>query len=267
MATYSTGESKDISFRWGVPESSASSGQGDIYFQFDASEEYAWVGLGIGQRMAGSQMFIIYQDGEGNVTLSTRQGKGHVMPQYTERTDVELLAGSGLVNGKMVANVKCSACDGLDLGGSNGWIAGWKKGGSLDTTNVEANINEHDEEDEFQVNFAQARISTDANPFLGNSVDNPPTPAPGQSGGDSDESESGGVSGSVLVAHGITMAIAFVIMYPLGSALMPLIGKWYLHAASQGVAYLLMWVGFATGYVYAEYEGYVSDDCPLKAFE
>ena len=109
LATYSPGPSYSV----GVPSSSSisSSSTGSIYFQLSASTSYQWVSLGIGTQMAGATMFIMYADGNGNVTLSARAGgAGHVEPQVdsTLTSGVELLAGSGIVGGKMIANVKCS---------------------------------------------------------------------------------------------------------------------------------------------------------------
>ena len=61
--------------------------------------------------MAGSTIFAMYQDGKGNVTISARDGgAGHVEPQFDSAifAGVELLAGSGVVNGVMTANVRCA---------------------------------------------------------------------------------------------------------------------------------------------------------------
>jgi hypothetical protein len=59
--------------------------------------------------MAQATIFVMYADGNGNITLSGRAGTGHVMPQLdtTLMEGVTLLPGSGIVDGKMVANVKC----------------------------------------------------------------------------------------------------------------------------------------------------------------
>lgn len=70
---------------------------------------YNWIGLGIGSKMSGSAMFIIYADGKGNVTLSPRKGTGHVEPKYDSTMKVQLLAGSGVVGGNLVANILCQS--------------------------------------------------------------------------------------------------------------------------------------------------------------
>lgn len=58
--------------------------------------------------MSGSNIFVLYQDASGtNVTLSPRLGTGHQQPNYNSAADVTLLAGSGVSNGMMTANVRC----------------------------------------------------------------------------------------------------------------------------------------------------------------
>jgi len=58
--------------------------------------------------MAGSNFMIIYADGTGsNVTLSPRLASGNVQPTYNSAANMTLLAGSGISNGVMTANILC----------------------------------------------------------------------------------------------------------------------------------------------------------------
>jgi hypothetical protein len=60
--------------------------------------------------MAGAHIFVMYADGNGNVTVSARDGnQGHVEPQFDSSvmSGVTLLEGSGIVGDNMIANVKC----------------------------------------------------------------------------------------------------------------------------------------------------------------
>jgi len=57
--------------------------------------------------MAGSNIFVVYTSGDGNVTLSPRLASGYTQPDYNGDAQVTLLEGSGVSNGKMIANVKC----------------------------------------------------------------------------------------------------------------------------------------------------------------
>ena len=97
----------DVCFKLNIPESTASSGNGDIFFQISAPSDYEWAALGQGTGMPGSQIFVIYTSGDGNVTLSPRLGTGTVEPQFNSDAQVTLLEGSGVSNGKMIANVRC----------------------------------------------------------------------------------------------------------------------------------------------------------------
>ncbi|KAG6029927.1 hypothetical protein E4U41_000228 [Claviceps citrina] len=240
--SYCAADNNEICFQWAVPEAAASSGAGNVYFQLRAPTSYAWVGLGIGSNMAGADMFVMYEDGRGNVTLSTRESPKHVMPTYRARKGVALLAGSGVVDGHMVANVRCGDCSGLtSLQGTNAWISAWKRGSSLASTSESAHIAYHDGHDAFSVDFARAAVLSDSNPFVTGSGPN--------------SSDAGGVvrtgnpSKGLLLAHGIIMSLVFLVGFPVGSMLMPLLGKWLLHASWQVVVLLLMWAGFGVGYV------------------
>ncbi|POR37821.1 Uncharacterized protein TPAR_01969 [Tolypocladium paradoxum] len=247
LASHCDGDSQHICYSWGVPESSSSSGSGNFYFRIEASIKYQWVALGTGSRMDGSDMFVVYQDGSGNVTLSTKKGHGHDMPQYSQVNGVRLLEGSGVSNNTMIANVQCGDLSGMDLTGSNSWISAWKTGSPLDSTDVGVYFNKHDGTDGFSVNFAQATISSDSNPFTNTSG------IPVNSGSGSG-AVSGGGSGNndgMVKAHGIIMTIVFLIGYPTGAFLMPVVGKWLIHAGWQVLAFAVMWIGFGIGKIAA----------------
>jgi hypothetical protein len=100
--------SGDVCFKLNIPENTASSGDGDIFFQISAPSSYEWVALGQGMRMAGSNIFVVYTSADANnVTLSPRLASGYTMPSFNGDAEVTLLEGSGVSNGKMTANVRC----------------------------------------------------------------------------------------------------------------------------------------------------------------
>jgi hypothetical protein len=100
--------STNVCFKLNIPESTASSGSGDIFFQLSAPSSYEWVALGQGDSMGGSNMFVVYTSKDGNnVTLSPRTASGNVMPTSNNAAQVTLLEGSGVSNNVMTANVKC----------------------------------------------------------------------------------------------------------------------------------------------------------------
>ena len=98
----------NICYSLAIPDSTAQSGSGDIFFSVTAPDNLQWVALGQGQGMNGANMFVFYQSGDGtNVTISPRAGVGRVQPRLNRNPQLTLLAGSGVFGGKMTANVKC----------------------------------------------------------------------------------------------------------------------------------------------------------------
>ncbi|KAH8172486.1 cytochrome domain of cellobiose dehydrogenase domain-containing protein [Sarocladium implicatum] len=209
----------DICYSAVVPSATARSGSGPIWFQIYAPTKFSWVGMGTGSSMSDSNMFLIYQDGNGNVTLSHRQASGHTMPTVPSDSSVTttLLAGSGVSDGFMVANFRCDNCttwkrtESLTLT-SDGtpMIGAWSEGESLDSTDVDESISKHTGQVRmFSFDLSAAQKSTAGNPFVGNfSV--PEEIASGganntDSGDDGDDEGAGAgqftlLSGSVAVA-------------------------------------------------------------------
>lgn len=92
-----------------VPDATAAGSQTDIYIQIEGPST-GWIGLGQGgqNEMRNSNIFIVYPDASGsNVTLSPRLGVGEIEPKYNSMAQVSLLDGSGISNGKMIANIRC----------------------------------------------------------------------------------------------------------------------------------------------------------------
>ncbi|KAK7943439.1 uncharacterized protein PG986_012552, partial [Apiospora aurea] len=281
-ATQQTCPTTDVCFAVGVPEASASSGSGNIYFQISGPTTYSWIALATGTRMADSNMFVMYQDGQGNVTISSRQGTNHQMPvEDTSSTAAKLtlLAGSGVVDGgkTMRANVACSNCNSWANGGSmqlssssTPWIAAWKAGDSLATTDKDASISRHDDYGSWSYDLTKATVASDSNPFINEQQGGGSGNGSGSGFGPNGGSGVPGGSGPGVIpsgggfssardeitrlqrAHGIIMALVFVVLYPVGSILMPLLGNWIGHAAFQFFNFILMWAGFGLGYVLSQ---------------
>lgn len=256
----------NICYAVGVPSATASSGNGNIYFQISAPTSYQWVALGTGASMVGANMFLMYQDGNGNVTVSSRQSSRHAEPQYDAATasELELLSGSGVSGGSMVANVRCGNCATWSSGTlaltdtSARWIGAWKAGSSLASTSLSESISFHDGSLQFHLDLTQASIGTDSNPFSGVEGTTSGSGAGSSGSGVSVQTPKTVPSKKVIWAHGICMAIAFAVLYPLGSALMPLVGKWYIHAGFQVMTWLLMLAAFGMGVFGAQQRNLVS---------
>ena len=98
----------------------------------------------------------------------------------------------------------------------------------------------------FQLNLAEATGGNSLNPFAAQTA----SPAEVSSGGSSDiENEIKKVR-RVKIAHGTIMGLAFVIVYPLGAILIRLLsfsGLIWVHAVTQGFAYILALTGLGLG--------------------
>lgn len=237
----------------GVPSTTAASNTGNLYFQISAPTSYQWVALGMGtNQMAGANMFIMYTNGAGNVTVSNRLGTGHVQPQYqaSSASDITLLAGSGVTGNTMVANVLCTNCKSWSGGSlstsstSAQMIGAWKEGSALDSTDLSQSIEIHSGETGFQMDLTQATLADDSNPFTSAAA---ATTTTGSSGSATTTTTSGAPNKKIIWAHGLGMGLVFAVLYPVGSALMPLLGKWRLHAGFQVVTWLAMWAFFGLG--------------------
>lgn len=82
---------------------------GPLFFQLAGPASYQWIGFGFGDGMAGSNIFVMWTDGAGNVTVSPRSGQGEFQPQYNSGANIQLLEGSGVVGDQMIANVMCKS--------------------------------------------------------------------------------------------------------------------------------------------------------------
>lgn len=166
-----------VCFGLNIPENTASSGSGDIFFQISAPTTYSWVALGQGSGMSGSNIFVIYTSASGNnVTLSPRLGQGYRMPNYNSAAQVTLLEGSGVTDGVMTANVKCSNCNSWNGGdmdftsSSGGWIWANQQGSPLNSDDTSESIVQHRSQGGFAFDFSTAKGGNSVNPFANSGV-------------------------------------------------------------------------------------------------
>ncbi|KAF2014590.1 iron reductase domain protein [Aaosphaeria arxii CBS 175.79] len=87
-----------------------------IYF---TSPAYSWVGVGFGESMKNSLMFIMYPSKSGNnVTLSPRISSSNAEPVVKDDVQLELLPGTGVSDEMMTVKAICRNCRVW----SHGWI-------------------------------------------------------------------------------------------------------------------------------------------------
>ncbi|ETN42631.1 uncharacterized protein HMPREF1541_01788 [Cyphellophora europaea CBS 101466] len=254
-----------------VPSDTASGSGQSIFFQITAPSGTSWTGFGQGSRMSGANMFIVYSDGNNNVTVSPRLGTGHVMPQYNSDAQITVLGGTGIQpDGSMVANVRCDSCLSWSGGSmeatdsSSNWIWAYSGGSSLDTTSTSASIRQHSSYGAFTLDLTQGTGGSSVNPFV-SAVDtsNPsstPSSGPSTPVASSDAGSSSGSNGTsseisdntigLRRTHGIVMSVTFVLLFPLAALTLylPFAKRVLLiHAPLQVIGIILMIVGLAAG--------------------
>ena len=125
--------------------------------------------------MSGSNIFVMYASSDGkNITVSPRLGMGHLMPKYNTAAEIEVLEGSGVADGIMTANVKCSNCESwnndmyeMDLTASSAsWIYAAKTGTPIESDSMTDSISKHDYAASFEWDLSEAQGGSDTNPFV-----------------------------------------------------------------------------------------------------
>ncbi|KAJ5907367.1 Alpha/beta hydrolase fold-3 [Penicillium taxi] len=200
----------DLVFSIHIPESTANSSLGPIYFQLNATNRVQWFALGEGEQMAGANIFVVYDAGK-DVTVSPRSGVGHIQPLYNAAAQVTVLNGSGLHNGIMTANIKCDSCINW-AGGSekptnslSSWIWAVKYGKPMRSKSQSAPIILHDDFGVVAVDLTKATGPTSPDPFL--------DLAPSSLFRTAKTFDSEGLH-RMRVAHGVLMSVAFLIFFP-----------------------------------------------------
>ncbi|KAH9828199.1 integral membrane protein, partial [Teratosphaeria destructans] len=285
----------DVCYSLNVPDATASSGSGDIFFQISAPTTYEYVALGQGTQMKGANMFVMYTSASGtNVTVSPRLGTGHVQPKYDDSAEIYLLEGTGVSGSKMVANVRCMNCQSWDGGSmdfsasSSSWIYASKSGSALNTDDKSANIDIHDEHGDLTFDLTKARGGSSANPFVtsaastttsssgaANTTTSPSGAATttNSTSGSSGGGQGGGKGGSggggggideeaMQLAHGALACIAWVAIFPIGGILMRVAsfpGLVWVHAALQTFGYAVFIAAAGLGIYIATNDGYMKD--------
>lgn len=256
----------DVCFSLNVPEESASSSSGDIYFQLSVPTTYSWVALAQGTTMSNANMFVMYSSADGqNVTLSPRTASGHIMPTYNEIADVSLLEGSGISNGMMTANVRCGNCDRWGTGtmslqgGNSNWLYAHSQGSPINSDDTSAPISQHGRKGSFQWNLSRATGGSDGNPFTNASSTTTTTGAEGQNSWErlSTQTQMGFVQ-----AHGALASIAFVAILPIGAILVRLTsfhGLLWTHASLQIFGYAVFIAAAGLGIFIANGGAYLQE--------
>jgi hypothetical protein len=266
-AIVSTCPETDVCFALNVPEVSASSGSGPIYFQLTAPTSYSWVALAQGTMMSNANMFLMYSSADGkNITLSARTTTGHNMPTHDDNANFTLLEGSGISDGKMTANVRCDNCDtwstgSMDLkGGSSDWLYAYLPGAPLNSDDTNTMIQQHAQKSSFQWDMSKATGGSAPNPFTAAAASTTTNSSSSAASGwqklTPDEQD------TYRSAHGALASIAFIIVFPLGAMLVRLAnfgGLVWTHGGLQIFGLVMFIAAAGLGIYMADGQNYLSE--------
>jgi hypothetical protein len=217
----------DLTYSINIPDDTARSGSGPIFFQMNSTSQVEWFALGQGMQMAGANIFVVYASNN-NVTVSPRLGVGEIEPLFNKDAQITILDGSGVHDGVITANVRCDTCIKWSGGSANvksassSWIWAVKSGQSLNSASASQEITEHDDNGVLSVDLTKATGGSSENPFAQLAQ------APVSTGTvDPHYVAIGQLINRKKTAHAVLMVLAFVIMFPffaLGLHVFP--SKW-----------------------------------------
>ncbi|KAM3421308.1 hypothetical protein BST61_g1707 [Cercospora zeina] len=244
----------NLCYSLNVPAVTAGSTTGDIFFRIEApATSYQWVALGQGSQMAGGNIFVLYQNAAGtNVTISPRLGVGHVEPQFNA-VNMELLAGSGIANGVMTANVRCGGCNTWNGGSmdftqsSTTWIYAVKNGSPIQDDSQSAAITEHDGHGAFTWDITSAKGGSSVNPFTAQAATSTTQT--------SATSVSSGPSKTYIIAHAVFACLSVAFFLPIGGIIIRVGGfsqAVLVHQLIQCFGLVLFIIAFGLGAYYAQ---------------
>lgn len=236
-----------------VPSDSSDS----LFYHFSAPAGQTWAAFGFGNQMKGALIFVTYasQDGK-NVTVSPRLGVGHVMPQHTSDVQVNVLSGSGIIDGSFVVNAQCTGCRSWSGGSVNVdstsqqmvWAAG--PSGTLKSDDVSASINQHEGYNFFNLNL-KAATGAGGVPVPDTTSDSNIGPGPGPVIGEGFRGGSG--------FHAFLMVAAFLFLFPAGYLFLRVFERVWLHWVIQSLALVLVGVGAGVGIAISKRNNIVSN--------
>ncbi|KGO51808.1 Alpha/beta hydrolase fold-3 [Penicillium expansum] len=240
----------EITYSFNIPDNTAKSGSGPIYFQMNSTRQVQWFALGQGMQMAGANMFVVYTSGN-TVTVSPRSGIGEIEPLYNKGAQITILNGSGVHDGVITANVRCDTCLKWNGGtetvtsSSSPWIWAIKYGESLNSVSLSEVITQHDDHGVTTIDLKKATGGNSMNPFA--QMARAPI--------SSSEEDPGFAAFRRTVkrkktAHAVLMVLAFVVMFPffaLGLHIFP--SKWTvnIHGTFQLLTLAVVIAGFGLG--------------------
>ncbi|KAF8427895.1 hypothetical protein EV426DRAFT_529278, partial [Tirmania nivea] len=243
----------------------------DLYLQITAPSDSGWAGVGLGTRMRGATIFVIYPNAANtNLTLSPRTGEGNIEPQHDSSIDATVLGGTEIKDGKWIMNFVCHNCRGaVDVTSTDADFI-YAQGGSdsISSDQPDASIYQHGTRGQFSMDLVAVTKTTSGNPFLSTNTGNTGgnnTDTDNSTSNDSGEGDSSAPMSKpdkTLLAHGIIMAVSWLFLLPLGATFIRFLAQTfprpvplYMHAGIQLLTFILAIVGFSLGIYTSEQNG------------
>lgn len=186
----------------------------DLLFQVSAPKSAGWGAVGIGDKMDGALMFIIYPSTQDDgVTISVRSTSGHNTPSPVSNVDLTVQSSS-IENSVMTANIVCRNCAGHQSHNSvdtssqeQPWIwavgPGDTGGNAVSSDSQNANINQHSNYGIFFVDMTATQSNSTAIPTISGNADTRVTPLPSS-------------VPALIIIHAVCLAGSFLLLFPLG---------------------------------------------------
>ncbi len=209
---------------------------------------FAWGAVGLGNdQMAGALILMVYPNMAGdNVTFSPRLASRHAEPVYYPDLQVEILAGTGIINDTFVLSALCHNCRHWPGALPGGWIDVTHSDqrsifalgpeGDFASDDPAAPLRYHEAYGSFSIDM-KAATGPAAPPVLDSSTTQ-------QSSGAVMLSGSGGHKDWASVMHALAMIFAFAVLFPFGVVVLRWTDKVPYHAIIQGIAVVSVLVGF-----------------------
>ncbi|KAI4947233.1 hypothetical protein J4E91_006583 [Alternaria rosae] len=131
----------------------------DDVFIYYASPAYSWVGVGFGEKMEGSLMFIMYPSSKSdNVTISTRIGSKASEPIFNSSVTLTILPGTRVDDDMLILRARCGNCRSfIDTEATaHPMIYAFGHGQNLQSNSPSANLKRHIRYGHFTMDMATA---------------------------------------------------------------------------------------------------------------
>ncbi|KAK4553323.1 hypothetical protein LTR86_009623 [Recurvomyces mirabilis] len=241
---------------------------GDIYFHMSAPTKNSWVGVGIGENMAGAFMLISYKSANGTgVTTSPRMGTGHSEPELMD-VNVEKIwsdeyapnSNQAKKGGIMISHAVCRGCanhSSVDYNSkAQPFIFAIGPEDELLSDSQDAALKRHDYYGKFTMDMTLATTPSD----FYEGADYGRVPGPNHNGTEAVQNDDTFISFGSSVAfdehtdsdtypivHAVIMSVAFFVIFPLGSLLLRWVHSVTVHWVVQSFGLVMVLVGFGCG--------------------